>query len=275
MADITEKAIQEVVKLARAGVAAQTVKEGNVPFAVIPDGTQLVSLEKYVYNDHADRPERIRQSVTVLDPDAFVKYYSLYSDSQSRVFAYEPKSEVVAVLDYHAAGEGAARWCQHKVTLSMRASEEWKIWTGKNNQQFSQIQFAEFLEQNAVDIYTPDPAHIMDVARDLEGTTEVQFGAGIRMNNGQVRFKYTEETKTTVGGSQVEVPERFALSIPVYIGGPRIPIEALLRFRVKEGRLVFWFTLVRPEEILRKAFIQSRDQIASTLGIGIINGTLG
>ena len=275
MADtpLTEKAIQSVAQLARLTGEPKIIDHGNIPFAVIPADAKIESLEKYVFNEHAERPERIRQSVTVLDPESFIQYYNLFADQNSRVFAYEPEIKVSAVLDYHGAlSEGSPRWCQHRLTLTLRQSEEWKIWIGKNNAQFTQMAFAEFLEQNAIDIVRPDPAHMTDVARDLEATTEVEFGAGSRTQDGQVRFKYTETVKATVGAGKLEVPERFTLSIPVFIGGPRISMDGLLRFRVKEGKLVLWFTLVRPEEVMRTAFISARNTIAEKLGIDIING---
>jgi len=189
------------------------------------------------------------------------------------VFAFEPEIKVIAVLDYHGAAEGGPRWGQHRVTLMLRKSEEWIRWTNANNKHFDQAGFAEFLEQNAIDITTPDPAAMMDVARDLQATTEVEFGAGTRMQDGQVRFKYTETTKATVGAGQIQVPERFTLTLPVFIGGERVKMEALLRFRVKDCKLVIWYTLVRPEETIRSAFLAARNKIAETLKITIINGT--
>ena len=275
MADITGQTVQQIADLARKGLEKQGVDNGTHPFIVIPSDCKVESLERIIFNEHQPRPERVRQSIIVLDPESFIAYYSLFSDTQSRVFANEPASTVLGILDYHAAGEGnAPRWGHHKLTLKMEFSEEWKRWTGKNGKQMMQMEFAEFLEQNAVDISKPTPSAIMDVARDLDGTTEVQFGSGTRTQSGNIRFKYTEQTKTSVGGAAVEIPERFTLSIPVYIGGPRMDVEALLRYRIKEGSLTFFFTLVRPEEAQRNAFLSARQVIADKLGIAIINGTV-
>ena len=94
------------------------------------------------------------------------------------------------------------------------------------------------------------------------------------MQDGQVRFKYTETTKSSVGGSQLAVPEQFSINVPVFIGGERMRIEALLRFRLNQGKLKIFYTLVRPEECVRQAFIGSRDAIAEKLEIIIINGTM-
>lgn len=272
MAEFDAEAIQKIADLARVA-EPRIVTQNGVPFAVIPEGAHVVSLEQFAFSTHAKQPERIKQTVTVLDPISFIEYYRLFSDEESRVFAYEPQNSVTAILDHHI-NDGSPRWGQHKLTLAMRHSEEWTRWTGSNNKQMTQQAFAEFLEQNSIDIVDPAPAAMMDVARDLIANTEVEFGSGLRMSDGQVKFKYTETVRASVNGGTVSVPEKFQLMLPVYVGGERVRIDALLRFRVKDGKLSLWYTLIRPEEVLRSAFVAARAAIAAELEITIINGAV-
>lgn len=272
MDNLTDQAIQKIADMARSGMGPQMAPGANVPFVLVPLGYKAEVMPELIWNDHAPKPERIKGNVTVLDPGSFTQYYTLFNDPNSRVFADETTLKVLAVLDYHGAGEGSPRWGQHRLTLGLRQSEEWKIWAGHSNKQMTQQSFAEFLEQNSLDVTKPTPADMMEIASDLQATTEVEFGSGLRQQDGQVRFKYTEAVRATVGGGQVSVPERFTIQIPAFVGGERVPMDALLRFRVKEGKLTFWYTLVRPEEVIRNAFIEARNAIAKDLGITIING---
>ena len=169
----------------------------TIPYYMTPAGPN--PCPQLVFNDHAERPERIAQSVSVYDAESFCEYYKLFADASSRVAADETKCSVLAVLDYHEAKDSvegqldnSPRWGKHKLTLVLRNSPEWMRWTANNNKQLTQQEFAEFLEQNSIDIVAPSPAAMMEVARDLQATTEVEFGAGVRMQDGQVRFKYTE-----------------------------------------------------------------------------------
>lgn len=116
---------------------------------------------------------------------------------------------------------------------------------------------------------------MIEVAHDLQATTEVEFGSAIRNNDGQVRFKYTETTKASVGADQLAVPDNFTLEIPVFAGGADTRLDALLRFRTAGGKLTIWYTLVRPEEVIRLAFTEARNAIADSLSLTIINGTPG
>jgi uncharacterized protein YfdQ (DUF2303 family) len=272
--EFNEESLQVLAALARQGMGPQAVPNGNVPYVLVPEGYKAQPMPDLIYNEHQANPERVKANVTVLDPESFIEYYALFNDPNSRVFADETKLSVLSVLDYHAAGDGnAPRWGQHRLTLSLRQSEEWKTWTGRNNQMLTQQQFAEFLEQNAVDITNPAPAGIREIAEDLEATVEVDFASAQRQAGGKVNFRYTETTKTTVsGGKQIAVPDQFTICIPAFVGGQRVSIQVLLRYRVSEQKLKFFYTLVRPEEVIRTAFAGARQQIADALKVTIING---
>lgn len=266
-----DKSIQELVTLGLTRAEIKTA--GNTPFVVIPNDHKVVPLREYIYNEHAEHPHRKIGTVKVLDAPSFCEYYTKFFDDFSRVFADETTGKVLAVLDYHGAGENAPRWCQHRIDLTLRKSKEWEIWTKANAHKVTQTEFAEFMENNATDIVDPSSAAMLDVARDLSAKTEVDFSSAQRLADGSVKFKYTEEVRATVGAGELAVPERFTISIPVYIGMERITLTARLRFRIASGKLTFWYDLLRPDTFERQAFLNARQSIAETLGITIINGT--
>lgn len=277
MAELSEDVIKQLIEAGALTVEPILAEGANIPYALVAEGFKVESLEKFVYNTHRPTPERIKQTVSVLDPASFVEYYNRFGDPNSRTFAHEPTISVTSVLDYHGEKQGSPRWGEHKLHLTLQKSVEWTVWLKSNNQKFTQQEFGEFLEQHAIDITRPSPARMVEVARDLEASTSCEFGSGLRMQDGQVRFKYTETTNARVGtqgGGTLDVPEDFELSIPVFVGGEVVAMKALLRFRTPEGKLTFWYTLIRPEAVLREAFIDSRDKIASELGISIVNGSV-
>ena len=266
-----EELFDRVRDAVTAGNAPQKV--GNSYYAMVPSGYEIADLTNYIDNDREPHPIRVKAAPAFLDPETFIHYYQMFSDPNSRCFAYEPENVITGILDYHAAGDGnSPRWCQHRMTLAMRKSEQWNIWAGANNKKFTQQEFAEFLEQNAIDITTPTPAHMRDVASDLQGSVEVEFGAAVRNQDGQTKFRYSETTKTTVGTSELLVPDQFTIFIPPFIGVRALSMQALLRFRINQGKIVFWYSLLRPEEVLRAAFAAARDKIAADLQITILNG---
>jgi len=271
MAELDNKTVETIAALARSTGAVVSVEGGNFPFAVIPKDAQLVPLERHIYNGHNERPERVEELIEVSDPASFIEYFKQFSDAHSRIFADEPEARVTAFLDYHEAMD-KPRWCDHQVDLVLAHSNEWTAWTGKNNQQMSQMAFAEFLEQHAADITSPPPAAIIDVCRDLQAKSEVEFGGGSRVESGAIRFRYSETVRATVGAGNIDVPSEFTIAIPVFCGGTSVPLQALLRYRLNNCKLILFFTLVRPDEAARAAFAAARGQIAEALGVTILNG---
>lgn len=278
MSEIMNKdSIKEIARLVTEGLAAKSVTGGNTEFIVIPDGHQVKSLAEFKYNEHAAAPERIKQTVNVVDAVSFIEYHKLFSDSNTRIFADESGLNVLAVLDYHGAGGnevGGARWGSHKLNLALVFSPEWDLWSRQNNQKMEQMAFAEFLEQNARDIVEPAAAAVIDTARELEGKTEATFGASARTQSGAHSITYNETTTAKVGNNKVEVPDKFKIRVPVFFGGDKVDIEALLRYRVEGGKVKFFFTLIRPKEAVHAAFLVERAYIAKGTAAEIINGNI-
>lgn len=275
MADtiMNEKTIAEIAKLARQ--AGQSIDIGGVPYAVIPTDCKIEDLSRFRFNDYAATPHRKKVSVNVMDAASFIEYYQQFSDENSRVFADETQSIVKAVLDYHGAhSEGSPRWCQHILILKLRPAPEWTVWTEKNGQarKMTQMDFAEFIEDNAPDIVEPNAATMLEMARTLQAKTDVDFSSAIRMSNGQIQCTYNEQVKGTYGSGKVDIPEQFKISIPVYVGGERTPIIARLRYRLQNGKLSIWYDLLRHSEVERKAFTAQIAAIKDTLKIAVING---
>lgn len=270
---VTEKSIAELVDLGRITGDPKVAAGGNVPYAVIPSNCKVEDLSRLIFNDHAERPERKNGTVTVLDGVSFCEYYTLFSDENSRTFADETKSRILAVLDYHEAHDAGPRWGRHRLDLPLRYSPEWTAWKAKDAKNQTQVEFAEFIEDNTPDIVSPDAATMREIALDLSAKSDVNFASGIRLANGQVQLAYNETIVGTFGKGQMEIPERFTISIPVHVGAERVEMTVRLRYRINSGRLAFSYHLFRPEAVERAAFVSVRQSIEQALQIRIINGT--
>ncbi len=244
-----------------------------IHYAVIPDGTTVRSLADLQY-PHGLPPARIRAQVKLADAASFTEYVSLYADDRLRVFADPPTQSFLAVLDYHGAGERKPEYCDHRASYRMALSEQWKVWSGKNNTLFAQSDFADYVEDNTRDFLSPDAATMLEVARDLHAHTDVNFDSKIVPRNGQVQLKYTETIAAGVGAGNLEVPERFTISIPVFYGQDKITLGVRLRFRVSQGKLSFLYKLDSPADILNDAFNAAVAEIAKSLGTTVMLGTL-
>lgn len=254
MAEI-DQAIKKVADLVDLGRKPITVEGGTHPYVVIPDGHKVVPLADAIFNEHQQYPERKTGAVQVSDVASFTHYWALFHDEDSQAFADRDSTSVLAILDYHhASSERKARWKKHQCTLKLRKTEEWQKWTGNNNQEKSQEQFAEFLDDNAPDIIRPDSATFVEAARDLKDTRKVDFQSKVHPLSGAVQFTYVDQASGKLGSQNMEIPDRFTIAIPIFDGMKRVEVDARLRYRIEQGKLKLWYSLHRADAKERDAF---------------------
>lgn len=257
--------------------AAQSVqsKAGNVPYVVIPNDHKVHSLGNEVFGDYAEFPHRKKGNVVLRDAASFVEYWKSFAD-ESLAFADDTNARILAIFDYHFPGpERQARWKQHRATLQMTHSDEWKTWTGSSGKQMDQATFAEFIEDNAPDIDKPDPATMMEIARDFRAKNDVTFSRSERLSSGQVRINYQENLSAKMGAGEVDVPESFSIRLPVYLGEDKVDMTARLRFRIAGGKLTLWYDLLRFKDVQRKAFERVLRSVEEQIGQAVLLGDPG
>ena len=223
-------------------------------------------------------PAQIAQSVSLQTADALIEYLRLYKTTTTVVFADVTANRLVGVIDYHHASDGAesaqAELLLHRATLVLPYSEEWKIWTGVSGKLMPQLDFARFLEENAVDIDSPPAGQLLDAVRDLHAIRRAEFKRAVRTNTDEETFEYSEETTATTRAGSVALPTKFTLSIPVYFGGEPVLVTAFLRWNLDDGKLMLGVKLQRQEFIRQAEFGVIVARVADTIARPAILGTL-
>lgn len=293
----------------------ETKEIGGVSCLVTHSGaiTPLVLPEKFL-----NHPKRKRARVELFEALSFIRYLNRHKIAgRSHVFGICTETAGVfnAILDYHdeetlapvaakpvetitstgnaqePAGQSVivlegrphplANWGEHTVKLTLATTPEWTRWLQKNGQLIPQADFAEFIEENQLDIVEPDAGVILDVAQQLQGKKTVNFRSGKKLSNGQISFEYTEEIQVAGGngatsrtdGSMV-VPDKFKLRLVPFIGALGVEIEARLRFRIgTDGKLSFAYLLNRPHLVIEQIFKGTRDEIEKETGLSVLMGS--
>lgn len=259
----------------RAAAPAQVIEIAGVPHLVWrgPNGGQGVTS----YAELLDRPQRVTARPVFFDVASFVQYVARFRDPDTTIFVDRATATLTAVLDYHQETEdnlsiavNGARWGSHVATFKARPTPEWMTWTTASGKRKSQLEFAEFLEDNLADIASPPGAEIYEIARSLEAAKSASFLSGIRLTDGQSQLRY-EETITAKAGEKghLEIPERFLLGLAPFEGAERFEVVARFRYRITDGKLQLWFDLLRPHKVVEAAF----DAVVATAAQGL-EGTL-
>jgi uncharacterized protein YfdQ (DUF2303 family) len=244
-----------IQKLYDYGAAQVPVPDGVEPFIVVPDGFELKSLvgmQKY--------PTHIRGTVHVFHADSFLEYWKRFATPASLIFADAQTPALVGILDYHEPAEThegqeghEARHSYHRVAFNFRKSAEWKIWEKKNNDYMPQVEFAEFIEDNLDDIIEPASAEMFEMVKNFDAKKSVNFSSAIRLDNGQVQFKYEESISGAPRGGLFTVPDAFKLSIRPYEGSNHYLVNVRFRYRISPQGLQLKYELVRPHKVIEDA----------------------
>ncbi|MEI7297341.1 DUF2303 family protein [Paraburkholderia tropica] len=256
---------------ALAGAQKSPISDG-VPFVVVPDGYKV----EHIF-ERESNPARAIGVVKLRDAASFVTYFNRQKRAESLIYASLDPAKILGVIDDHRAAEAefenedGANWRAYRVEFAVPASREWKTWTAKDRQALDQLTFAELVEDNLPDIVTPDGSTMLSIALNFEASKEGNFVSASRLQDGSTTFVWKEDINAT--GNKIAMPSQITLKIPVFENGSAYPIEARIKYRVKDGTLKIWYELVRPHKVLELAFREIWSQIEDQTGLKILLGS--
>lgn len=281
------------VQAAVAAGAATTIIEdrfhhvGDIPLAISPQGKVEVLQELLAVQDQrAEAPRRLKGTALLTEVDSFIELVNRFKDGDSAIFADAGSVKLTAVFNYHMAqdsqqNEGEpARWGDHRAVYACPLSAEWKLWTASNEKWMGQEAFGQFIEDNLKDLAAPcadvpgdkdmpEPARVLDVARNFIVHASHQFERSINPSTGEgtLVFKKENEVKGTT-----KVPKSFLLGIPVFEAGDAYRVEARLRYTVDGDKLKFQYALCQPQVTVRDAFGEVRKKVQQATGLPLFAG---
>jgi uncharacterized protein YfdQ (DUF2303 family) len=208
-----------------------------------------------------EHPRRKRAAVTLTDTESFITYVNRHGDDATTtlwctVDYRKQQITLRALLDDHGNSQAAANWRAHTATFQPAFSEEWIRWTTSSGKPMAQAVFAAWIEDNLRDITTaegfPSGALMLEMALNMEAQQEARFRSKVRLQSGGVALEYvaTDDDATV---QKMAIFERFAIGVPVFWNGSAYGVEARLRYRIREGRVEFWYELIRPDKVFEQA----------------------
>lgn len=262
-------------------IAATVAREARKPIVLnefqtaLPDGYSLKDTEFLL-----DRPRRKIAKVSFSDEAGFTDYVSRHGSADFSTLwcqADYPKGKIsyTAILNDHGADGEAQDWRDHLASFIPDQSVEWRRWTGKNKSLMSQLDFASFLEENLGDIASadgyPTGTQMLHMATGLEITQDSRIKSAIRLQSGGVRVEYVQDDNAETAQS-MEVFSKFAIGLPVFWAGAAYQVEARLKYRLKEGKLTFWYELNREDKVMEDAAKTLTASIQQKIGFPLYHG---
>jgi uncharacterized protein YfdQ (DUF2303 family) len=235
---------------------------GFVPYTLVHKDMKVEPLVRLL---DPERPQRIITTPTFDEHESLALYFNRFKDEASTMFADMDSIRVVAVLDYHESnsdiGEASKapdthhpRHGSHRAIFQAKHSPEWQTWFGKNGQKMSQVEFAEFIENNAQDITSPASADLFEMALNMAATKSANFAGKAKLENGSYTFQYSEEINGQNRPGDIEIPREIKLRLRPFMGSEPVEVTARFGYRLDGSSLSLLYTLLRIEHVKRDAF---------------------
>jgi uncharacterized protein YfdQ (DUF2303 family) len=267
--------------------AAQTLGAVSAkPITISPswgNERQVVALpEGYVLQDLPKQSPHRAINLTMLDFASFVTAVKRFEREETLV-AFKPSGarggEFVAVLDYMEPTKpnefADASPCAERVTWPLSVPADTRAWLDIDGKALGQVAFAEFLEDNAPAIVSPDQGDVVEVARTLVAKNNVDWKSGVRLQDGNVQLAYVETTEAKAGQKgDLDIPETIVVALELWAGAPPVHVKARLRYRFAEGKLTFIVRFLGMDRLYRAEIEKQIEALAEKLGRPVLLGTI-
>lgn len=284
--DLGETSVADAIQAGLLIAEADRIGESDRFFTqLVPPGAKLERIDLHQMEDaYADRPRRKTGVVHVRDADSFISYLAKHGLTETEVWADTKGSALVGVINAHQAAqgdaasqsdavEGLAGHGDHRVLLELVLSKEWQTWTALDRQWLSRQDFAEHIEDNAIDVIDPDGATMLEIAQSFQATLNSEFKEAQRISSGEVAFKYVETVQAQAGqAGEFEVPTSFTIAMSPFEGGDPVEVEAKFRYRLRAGELKVSYALTRPHDIQRQAYLDLVQAVADSIPHPLFRG---
>lgn len=276
----------------------------------VPNGVSSTDITEQILR-RLPTPPRRKGALTALSPESLINYVNRYvEDNRTAIFADSSSRKVVAVLNYHEptgdslwpmpkpetkVGEDGVEiepvptdldapgprdtphWGDFRVSYAFPLSRQWQVWKLSDGKLASQIDLAQFLEDNIRDIADPagtkipahiqlmidrlslhvgSPARILEVARNLEIRSHEKVRQAVNTETGEQVVIYEQEHAN--GGNatvtELRVPTAFLLRIPVFQGDADYLLLCRLRYRKIETSVKWLINIQGVDASLEAAF---------------------
>lgn len=286
MSELNKETINRLLELGVTNPTVNHPKEGD-PYIVIPSGMNVAGLAAMF------PPARIKSQPALRDAESFVAYVNRFKTDNTMVFAdltLEENSIVgalfVAILDYHGpAPELKAARCNHMATFRTLNTPEWLTWMEMDRENFGQVEFAEWLEEN-LRLFTkpegssaPSGAELLELVQSLHGHANARFTGTTRLQTGAYSASFEEDIEVRGGGSalnqdKVALPKEVVAGIAPFQGGPAYEVHARMKVRVTDRRLTLRLETADVPKIIMDSIILLLQQVEAQTGIKPLLGAV-
>lgn len=226
--------IESLLKCLDIRRAATGGSDNSKPSMILRENERLEDLEKYL-----PAPMLTKRTVHHSDWESFLDYLDEWQHEESRVYIGE---DVIKLIVDHPDVDHTS-WEFHTSEFPLKYSPQFEMWAKHVTEEgcsVSQVAFALLLDRRAADIVNPSCTEMLEIASTLEAKKNVDWKTGTRLKDGTVQFMFEETISAKAGQKgQLDIPDTFSISLPMYKGAEPVLMEIKLRYRLEGPKITF------------------------------------
>lgn len=267
----------------------------------------LVGLSADAFDAYRANPLHRKGTATLTQLPSFIALVNRFKFPHSAIFAVDDltKPSLTAIFDYHpdngevggALSVAAAQPRRHRASYAFPLSKEWQAWFNRDAKPMSMGEFAQFLETQIVDVSddpvskwseqaqafakanratgtdaVATPTRLVDLSVKFKIYETAESCEAVNLTSGETEFTFVSEHKAA-DGKPVNFPKLFSIVIPIFARSPVFyRLIARLRYRIANGKPVFWYELWRPDLTFETAFNEAVADVGEKTGLPIYLG---
>lgn len=247
--------------------------DGRLRTFMLPPGYNLQEVD---LSKHLPAPMRRSGTETLKTAQSFADWVKRYRTKDTIINVDRGNTVLTAIFNANPAGPSGAGWGDDVAVYACPLSDQWETWSEHSQdgglpgdkRGMRHVDFVQFIEDNLLDITEPASGAMLTILRSFEAKKDVQFKSAVRLENGSIGFNYVETVQQVEGTGRLTMPDKFSITIPVFVGGMNYIVDANLRYRVHSGGLTMWYELVRPQVTLDHAFNKVIETIREEVNAG-------
>lgn len=285
---MTQSTLTETEALAKIlgeNTSPQVIGHDGKNFLVASQNAKVHDLKALVapYQERPDRRKgvyHLSRTQSLIDFANRYKAEESYIKASGKVDGNSVEANAVVVFNPHPAGSdhNLAGHEDFKAVYNFPVSKELTSWLDANAKGMAQAEFAAFIEDHIIDMIDPqfhelerdlekvlsghgaDPITMLELSRGLEVRVNEHVKNQGRLQSGEQVLTFSVEHAGT-DGQPLHIPSWFIINVPVFEGDAPHNIPVRLRYRVKEGRVTWFYELFRMERVFDTAFNTAVDRI--------------
>lgn len=247
----------EAQAIAAITARSELVQLGEIPVLVNPDGCYRIIeplLKKPLRNTG--------YNVTLRHADSFKAFTKAHAVEGSEIM-FSANGEIKARLDIDAA-----TFREYGALYVPAKTQSFKDWLEVNCTKMDQAEFALFIERHIDDIHPaegmPSATDILTFCSTVEDAKRVEFKKSVSLQDGRVELIYAEKTDEA-REQKLALFREFSLALRPFLDRDQAyAITASLRFRIKDGQIVFWYELKGIEALMEKLRADIKTDLEAT-----------